>query len=49
MLKIKCSSCGKELMRPGAILLSPPKQEGKVLRVSKFHICIKCYRTKIFY
>ena len=42
MIKVDCKDCGQELKVPGAILLSPPDDEGKVL---KEHICTDCYQT----
>jgi hypothetical protein len=35
-----CDKCSKELNDFGAILLSPPDDEGKV---KKFHLCKACY------
>ncbi len=37
----KCNKCGKILDDFGAILLSPPDSDSKVI---KFHICKKCYK-----
>jgi hypothetical protein len=39
-IKPICDKCGKELNDFGAILLSPPNEEGKVL---KLHLCKDCY------
>lgn len=36
----KCDKCGKELVEFGAILLSPPDTESKVI---KSHLCKLCY------
>lgn len=35
-----CDRCKKELTEFGAILLSPPDKDNKVI---KFHICKACY------
>lgn len=40
MIKPKCEKCGYELTEFGAILLSPPDKDNKVI---KDHLCIKCY------
>jgi hypothetical protein len=40
-IKPACDSCGKELKKFGAILLSPPS---KSKAVKKFHLCENCYR-----
>lgn len=40
-------NCGKELHEPGAILLAPPRYEGRVQEVIKTHICKDCYRDMI--
>lgn len=39
MIRILCDNCAQELMKPGAILLSPPDGH----ECDKFHICIDCY------
>ena len=39
MIKVNCYFCGKELNKPGAILLSPPVNNV----ITKSHICCKCY------
>ena len=39
-IKPNCNKCKKELAEFGAILLSPPDGEDKVL---KMHICKGCY------
>ncbi len=36
----KCDKCNKELLEFGAILLSPPDTDSKVI---KFHLCKNCY------
>jgi hypothetical protein len=38
-LKVKCEKCGEDLIKPGALVFSPP--EGNVCL--KFHICEKCW------
>jgi hypothetical protein len=41
-------SCGKEIDEPGgAIILSPPRYEGRVQEVIKTHICRDCYQDLI--
>ncbi len=40
MLEIYCDYCHEELTKPGAILLSPPDSEGRVVKI---HICVACY------
>ncbi len=40
----KCDKCGQELTEFGAILLSPPNQDGEV---KKFHLCTSCYEDII--
>jgi hypothetical protein len=40
-IKPKCDRCKKELTEFGGILLSPPDKKG---RVSKFHLCKKCFK-----
>lgn len=39
-IKPKCDKCKKELDDFGAILLSPPDKENKVV---KYHLCKKCF------
>ena len=41
MIKPICDKCNKELLEPGAILLSPPDKKGWV---RKYHICVGCYK-----
>lgn len=36
----KCDKCNNELQEFGAILLSPPREDGTV---KKFHLCRDCY------
>lgn len=43
MLKINCDYCDKELTEPGALIFSPPDEDG---RVWKFHKCVDCW---VFY
>lgn len=40
-IKPICDKCKKELVDFGAILLSPPDENGKV---RKFHLCKSCYQ-----
>lgn len=37
-----CDTCDKELLEFGAILLSPPDVQNKVI---KFHLCKSCYES----
>jgi len=39
----QCDRCHKEMMEKGAIILSPPKDEGGTDIVQKYHLCVKCY------
>lgn len=39
-----CDICGKELTDFGAIVLSPPDEDGTV---DKFHVCQPCYSGQI--
>jgi hypothetical protein len=39
-IKPVCDYCGSELGEFGALLFSPPVEEGIV---RKFHVCVKCY------
>lgn len=39
-IKPVCDQCGEELQDFGAIVLSPPDEQG---RVQKFHLCKVCY------
>lgn len=44
------SSCGKELDRPGAVLISPPTcgENGEYAsNVVKIHICHDCFRELV--
>ena len=41
-IKPSCDICKKELNDFGAILLSPPDKNNKVI---KYHICRDCYRN----
>ena len=43
-IKPICDACKKELVEFGAILLSPPDQQRKVI---KFHICKDCYQKLV--
>jgi hypothetical protein len=40
MIDVICHRCGKEMSKPGAILLSPPLQD---MIVTKHDLCDKCY------
>ncbi len=37
-----CDKCGNELQEFGAIILSPPDKDSKVI---KFHLCKSCYNS----
>ena len=39
MIKVHCFKCEKELEKPGAIVLSPPRGE----MVMKYHLCEECF------
>ena len=39
-----CDKCGDELTEFGAILLSPPAEDGTV---KKLHVCVSCYEKII--
>lgn len=41
MLNLKCDKCGRELIQPGALLFSPPKQDQWI--VEKYHLCVACW------
>lgn len=40
-MKIKCNRCQQPLVKPGALVFSPP--QGRSLAVLKFHICTECW------
>lgn len=39
-MKLRCSHCSEELENAGALLFSPPRNDGSV---EKFHICRNCW------
>lgn len=41
MLELRCDRCGDELNQPGALLFSPPRDDGWL--VEKYHLCVECY------
>lgn len=41
MIKPRCDFCGRELLKFGALLFSPPRGR----KVIKTHICRKCYKV----
>ena len=41
MISVFCFSCRKELIEPGAIVLSPPIEVDKVC---KYHLCLTCWK-----
>lgn len=49
MIKLYCYKCKLELIRPGAILISPPTnisvgdKHEYLDSVFKFHLCLECY------
>jgi hypothetical protein len=44
-LDFKCNSCGRQLIEPGAILFSPPKETagGETIMCNKYHLCQECF------
>lgn len=48
-MNVYCNRCGSRLVRPGAVVLSPPKGRlGALLgrwKVTKLHVCTKCWPT----
>jgi hypothetical protein len=43
MLELKCDICGHELAAPGALVFSPPADDGWL--VEKYHVCADCWPT----
>jgi hypothetical protein len=43
-LHLVCTSCQKELVKPGALLFGPPS---KSATAKKYHLCGSCYREII--
>jgi hypothetical protein len=43
-LKIDCDYCGNPIEVPGALVFSPPDEEG---RVFKLHACGKCWNNRL--
>ena len=43
MLELKCDICGRDLAAPGALVFSPPTDDGWL--VEKFHVCADCWPT----
>ena len=41
MLDLKCDKCGGNLNQPGALLFSPPIENGWT--VDKYHLCVDCW------
>lgn len=39
-MDIECSICKGVLCKPGALVFSPPQQEGNVI---KLHVCLWCW------
>lgn len=39
-LRIPCHTCDKTIVKPGALLFSPPDAEGKT---EKTHLCVECW------
>ena len=39
-----CAKCNCELWAPGALIFSPPVEDGLV---HKFHICMDCWRMLV--
>lgn len=42
MIKVQCEKCGDELNEVGGLALSPPHSVIED-RVSKIHLCLKCW------
>jgi hypothetical protein len=42
-MKIKCNRCQQPLVKPGALVFSPPQGPWQSLAVLKFHICAECW------
>jgi hypothetical protein len=40
MIKIECDACERELVKPGALLFSPPTKNNDC---KKMHLCNVCY------
>lgn len=41
MIRITCSRCNADLKDPGALIFSPPNQQGTVVKI---HLCIDCWK-----
>ena len=41
MLELKCDLCHRDLEEPGALVFSPPKDDGWT--VAKYHVCAECW------
>ena len=39
-LEIRCSSCNRRLFMPGALVFSPPDEDGMCI---KYHLCEDCW------
>ena len=40
-MTIRCSKCGRILEVPGALVFSPPDEDGACM---KFHVCVECFK-----
>lgn len=58
MFEFCCVFCNEKLIRPGAIIISPPLREEHDLCslanipknasvTHKFHVCVSCYEDKV--
>lgn len=43
MFPFLCKKCGKELDKPGSLVIGPPSPGQTDGSVCKWHICFKCY------
>lgn len=41
MLDLKCDRCAADLTKPGALVFSPPGENGHA--VDKYHLCVACW------
>ena len=39
-----CNACKKPLDKLGAVVLSPPHCGGSPSNVTKYHVCVKCWK-----
>ena len=41
-----CNNCGQPLLRPGALLITPPDAE---CNAKKLHLCVPCFELVVAY